>query len=446
MAEPFTAKSSSGLSGALGVPGDKSVSHRAVMLGALAIGETVIEGLLESADVIRTVQAMAALGARIERHADGAWHVTGCGVGGFSQPEGPVDFGNSGTGARLAAGLVATTPVKVIFTGDESLSKRPMKRITEPLRLFGAQIDTAPGGTLPMRIAGARDAVPVEYTLPVPSAQVKSAVLLAGLNAPGETSVIEPVACRDHTERMLKAFGADIREENTPEGKRITVRGQKELAACAVTVPGDPSSAAFPLAAALICPDSTVTVENVLLNPTRTGLIETLHDMGAEIRITNPRNSGGEIIGDLTASTSALHGVTVPAARAPSMIDEYPVLAAVAAFAQGVTRMEGLAELRVKECDRLAAMEEGLRTCGVRVRSGEDWMEVEGSGGAPVPGGAVIATHMDHRIAMSFLVLGLAAQEPVTVDDGAMIATSFPGFAALMKKLGADIAPAGETA
>ncbi len=442
MATPLTAKKSSALGGAIRVPGDKSISHRAVMLGALAIGETVIEGLLEAADVIRTVQAMAALGARVERHADGSWHVRGCGVGGFAEPQGTVDFGNSGTGVRLAAGLVATTPVKVMFTGDESLSRRPMDRITGPLRLFGARVDTAPGGTLPMRIIGARQALPVEYTLPVASAQVKSAVLLAGLNAPGETVVIEPVACRDHTERMLRAFGADIREEKGPEGKRIILRGENELRACDITVPGDPSSAAFPLAAALICPDSEVTVENVLLNPTRTGLMQTLHEMGADLRIINPRNSGGEIIGDMVAASSSLRGVKVPAERAPSMIDEYPILAVLAAFAEGTTRMEGLGELRVKESDRLAAVAEGLAACGVTVRAGEDWLEVEGTGGRPAPGGALVKTHMDHRIAMSFLVMGLNADEPVTVDDSGMIATSFPEFTTLMSGLGARIAEA----
>ncbi len=439
MALPLQARRSHGLSGTVRVPGDKSISHRAVMLGALAVGETVIGGLLESADVIRTVQAMAALGARVERHRDGSWHVTGCGVGGFVQPEGAIDFGNSGTGVRLAAGLVATTPIRVIFTGDESLSRRPMGRIVEPLTRFGARIDTAPGGTLPMRIIGAADPVPVEYELPVPSAQVKSAVLLAGLNAPGETSVIEPVATRDHTERMLRAFGADIGEETTERGRRITVRGQRELEACAITVPGDPSSAAFPLAAAVVCPGSAVTVENVLLNPTRTGLIETLHEMGAELRILEPRNSGGEIVGDVAASASSLKGVVVPARRAPSMIDEYPVLAAIAAFAEGTTRMEGLAELRVKESDRLAAVAEGLAACGVTVRSGADWLEVDGTGGKPVPGGALVRTHMDHRIAMAFLVLGLNAEAPVRVDDGEMIATSFPRFVSLMRGLGADI-------
>ncbi len=434
----ITARPGRPLVGEATVPGDKSISHRAVMLGATAIGTTRVAGLLESADVIRTIQAMAALGARLERTADGTWEIAGVGVGGYREPVGAIDFGNAGTGVRLAAGLVATTPVKVIFTGDESLSRRPMGRIVEPLRRFGARIDTTPAGTLPMRVIGAKDAVPVEYTLPVPSAQVKSAILLAGLNAPGETMVVEPVPTRDHTERMLKAFGADIREEEDPAGRRIIVRGQKELRSCDITVPGDPSSAAFPLAAALIVPNSRVTVRNVLLNPTRTGLVQTLHEMGAEIRIMNPRQEGGEIVGDLEASFGRLQGLTVPAARAPSMIDEYPILAVVAAFAEGVTRMEGIGELRVKESDRLAAMAEGLKACGVAVRTGEDWMEVEGTGGH-VPGGATIATHMDHRIAMSFLVLGLAARNPVTVDDGRMIATSFPGFVGLMRDLGADI-------
>ena len=435
---PMTGHPSAGLRGRMQVPGDKSISHRAVMLGALAIGETTVSGLLEADDVLRTVRAMAALGARLERHRNGVWHITGCGVGGFVEPPGPIDFGNSGTGVRLAAGLVATTPVKVIFTGDDSLSRRPMGRIIEPLEQFGADIATAPGGRLPMRITGAAHPLPLTYELPVPSAQVKSALLLAGLNAPGETTVIEPVPTRDHTEKMLKAFGADIDEERTPEGRRIMVRGHKELSPCDLTVPGDPSSAAFPLAAALVCPDSEVTVTGMLLNPTRTGLIETLHEMGADITIANPRTSGGEIVGDVTARTSALRGVTVPAARAPAMIDEYPILAVLAAFAEGVTRMEGLAELRVKESDRIAATAAGLAACGVEVKTGDDWMEVTGTGGK-VRGGGHVASHLDHRIAMSFLVLGLAAEEPVTVDDGAVIATSFPDFAERMRALGADI-------
>ncbi len=428
------------LKGDVRVPGDKSVSHRAVMLGAVAIGETRIRGLLEAADVIRTVQAMTALGAHIERDADGTWSVQGTGVGGWREPEGTIDFGNSGTGVRLTAGLVATTPIKAIFTGDESLSRRPMGRITDPLRRFGAKIDTAPGGTLPMRIIGAKDPVPIEYELPVPSAQVKSAVLLAALNAPGTTTVIEPVICRDHTERMLKAFGADVEEEWSARGRLVHLTGQKELKACDIEVPADPSSAAFPLAAALLCADSRVTVRDVLLNPTRTGLIETLHEMGAEIRILEPHQSGGEVIGHLQAETSRLRGVVVPAERAPSMIDEYPILAVLAAFAEGTTRMEGLAELRVKECDRLQVTAEALAACGAEVKTGEDWMEITGTGGRPLKGGAVIDAHHDHRIAMSFLVLGLAAQEPVTVRGAEMIATSFPGFVSLMRELGADIA------
>ena len=445
MAQPLVSQFSHGLSGTVRVPGDKSISHRAVMLAATAIGESRISGLLESADVIHTVQAMAALGAHLERDADGTWTVSGTGIGGYAQPEGSIDFGNSGTGVRLVAGLVATTPIKTIMTGDASLSRRPMGRIVTPLELFGARIDTAPGGTLPMRIIGAKDPVPITYTLPVPSAQVKSAILLAALNTPGETTVIEPVATRDHTEKMLKAFGADIREDFGEEGRRITVRGEKELHACDIHVPGDPSSAAFPLAAALMCPDSRVTIRNVLLNPTRTGLIQTLHEMGAEIRILNPRQEGGEIVGDLEASTSRLEGIVVPAERAPSMIDEYPILAAVAAHAHGMTRMEGIGELRVKESDRIAAMAAGLAACGVTVRTGEDWMEVEGTGGR-IPGGACIETHMDHRIAMAFLVLGLVSRAPVTVNDAAMIATSFPEFVSLMRSLGARISEPQEGA
>ena len=433
------ASPSSSLSGEVRVPGDKSISHRAVMLGAVAIGETRITGLLEAADVIRTVQAMAALGAHVERDADGTWTVRGVGVGGWRQPEETIDFGNSGTGVRLTAGLVATTPIRVTFTGDESLSRRPMARIIDPLQRFGAKIDTAPGGTLPMRIIGAEDPVPIEYELPVPSAQVKSAILLAALNTPGTTTVIEPIACRDHTERMLQAFGADIAEDRDERGRLIHVTGQKELAACDIAVPGDPSSAAFPLAAALLCPHSQVVVRDVLLNPTRTGLIETLHEMGAEIRILEPHQSGGEIIGHLRAETSTLRGITVPASRAPSMIDEYPILAVLAAFADGVTRMEGLSELRVKECDRLRVTADALSACGAEVRTGADWMEVIGSGGRPLKGGATIDAHHDHRIAMSFLVLGLAAREPVTVRGAEMIATSFPGFVSLMQGLGADI-------
>jgi 3-phosphoshikimate 1-carboxyvinyltransferase len=434
---PLSGRKSSALKGAVQVPGDKSISHRALMFSSLAIGESRISGLLEAEDVINTARAMAALGARVERWRDGTWHVTGVGVGGFAAPEAALDFGNSGTGARLTAGLVATTPIDAVFTGDASLRKRPMGRITTPLSQMGATFDTAEGGRLPMTVHGARNPVPIVYRLPVASAQVKSAVLLAGLNAPGETTVIEAIATRDHTERMLEGFGAGIRVEESGGEHRISVTGQRELKAQDVTVPGDPSSAAFAIVAALITPDSAVTVENVLLNPTRTGLITTLVEMGADITIANRRTQGGETVGDITARSSALLGVTVPAARAPSMIDEYPILSVAAAFASGTTRMEGLHELRVKESDRLAAVAAGLAANRIDHRTGDDWLEVTGGAAA---GGGRVTTHMDHRIAMSFLVLGLAAQNQVTVDDAAMIATSFPGFEDFMAGLGADIA------
>ena len=435
---PLAGRPSCGLNGVATVPGDKSISHRALMFSALAIGESRIAGLLEAEDVINTAKAMAALGAQVERWRDGSWHVTGVGVGGFSAPARALDFGNSGTGARLAAGLVATTPIDAIFTGDASLRKRPMGRVTAPLAQMGARFDTAEGGRLPMTVHGARHPVPITYRLPVASAQVKSAVLLAGLNAPGETTVIEPVATRDHTERMLAGFGAAIRVEDRQGERHIVVAGERELAAQNVTVPGDPSSAAFAIVAALITPGSSVTVENVLLNPTRTGLILTLIEMGADIAIANERLAGGERVGDITARSSALRAVTVPPARAPSMIDEYPVLSVAAAFAAGTTRMEGLHELRVKESDRLAAVAAGLAANRVAHRTGDDWLEVTGG---KVEGGGRVATHMDHRIAMSFLVMGLAAQNPVTVDDAEMIATSFPGFEDFMGELGAELAP-----
>jgi 3-phosphoshikimate 1-carboxyvinyltransferase len=436
--KPLSGRRSGALAGAVTVPGDKSISHRALMFSALAIGESRIAGLLEAEDVINTARAMAALGAHVERWRDGTWHVTGVGVGGFAAPAAALDFGNSGTGARLTAGLVATTPIDAVFTGDASLKKRPMGRITAPLSQMGARFDTAEGGRLPMTVHGARQPVPIVYRLPVASAQVKSAVLLAGLNAPGETTVIEEIATRDHTERMLAGFGATISVEEKAGEQHITVAGQRELKAQDVTVPGDPSSAAFAIVAALITPGSAVTVENVLLNPTRTGLIETLVEMGADITIANRRIQGGETVGDITARSSALHGVIVPAARAPSMIDEYPVLSVAAAFASGTTRMQGLHELRVKESDRLAAVAAGLAANRVEHRTGDDWLEV--TGGA-VAGGGRVTTHMDHRIAMSFLVMGLAALNPVTVDDAAMIATSFPDFEGFMAGLGAELSP-----
>ena len=441
------ARKSTSLKGKITVPGDKSISHRALMFASMAIGESSISGLLEAEDVINTAKAMAALGAQVERHNDnngnGVWKVRGVGVGGFGEPRDIIDFGNSGTGVRLCAGLVATTPIKVGFTGDDSLRSRPMKRITDPLRLFGAKIDTLEGDLLPMRIIGSSHAVPVEYTLPVASAQVKSAVLLAGLNVPGKTTVIEPEATRDHTEKMLKAFGAKISISKDSQTREITVEGGHELTACDISVPGDPSSAAFAIVAALITENSQITIENVLLNPTRVGLIDSLKEMGGDIVIENPRRSGGEEIGDITATSSQLSGITVPGWRAPSMIDEYPVLAVAAAFASGTTRMEGIGELRVKESDRLAFVADGLEKNGVVVRTGPDWMEVEG--GNTVFGGGFVATGLDHRIAMSFLVLGLASENPVTVDDGEIIATSFPVFEALMGQIGCKIEAVGKS-
>jgi 3-phosphoshikimate 1-carboxyvinyltransferase len=435
----LTARRSGPLRGRIAVPGDKSISHRALMLGAAAIGETIVTGLLEAEDVLNTARAMAALGATVRRGDDGRWHVHGTGVGGFVAPREPLDFGNSGTGARLAAGLIATTPITATLTGDASLMGRPMGRIIEPLSRMGARIEAAPGGRMPIVVHGATRPVPIEYRLPVASAQVKSATLLAALNTPGRTTVIEPEATRDHTERMLKAFGARISVEEADGERHISVEGHHELAACPVAVPGDPSSAAFPLVAALITPGSEVRIDNVLLNPTRIGLIETLLEMGARIVIAERRSAGGEDVGDLEVSASALKSMTVPAERAPSMIDEYPVLAVAAAFAEGTTRLQGLGELKVKESDRLAAMAAGLAANGVSVTLGEDWLEVTGRPGGAGLGGGLVETHLDHRIAMAFLVMGLAAADPMTVDDGRMIATSFPGFTSLMAGLGADV-------
>jgi 3-phosphoshikimate 1-carboxyvinyltransferase len=409
------------------------------MLGAVAVGETRASGLLEGEDVVNTARAMAALGAKVTRDEDGLWRIQGVGVSGLTSPEGDLDFGNSGTGVRLALGLMAATPLTARCIGDASLSKRPMGRVTVPLSLIGARFETAAGGRLPLTLHGARDAVPVTYRLPVASAQVKSAVLFAGLNTPGRTTVIEPVATRDHTERMLKAFGAEITAEQKADGRHIRIVGQRELKGQNIEVPADPSSAAFPMVAALITEGSEITIENVMLNETRTGLITTLIEMGGDIGIENRRLAGGEDVGDLTVRSSRLKGVRVPKERAPSMIDEYPALAVAAAFAQGTTHMEGLEELRVKESDRLAAVEAGLAANGVTTRSGPDWLEVEG--GKPQGAGTVL-THLDHRIAMAFLVMGLAAREAVTVDDSAMIATSFPNFLPLMTGTGCRIEPA----
>jgi len=435
--QSLISRKATGLKGRIRVPGDKSMSHRALMFGAIAIGETRISGLLEAEDVLDTARAMTALGARTWRTDDGVWHVQGVGVAGLESPDQALDFGNSGTGVRLALGLMATTPLIAKCIGDASLSRRPMGRVTKPLEQMGVRFETAEGGRLPLTIYGAKHAVPITYTLPVASAQVKSAVLLAGLNAPGRTTVIEPVATRDHTERMLKAFGAKLSILDMDGARHISVEGQHELAAQEIDIPGDPSSAAFPLVAALLSEGSDITIENIMLNPTRTGLITTLLEMGARIDIHNPRTAGGEDVGDLRVRHSQLHGVRVPPARAPSMIDEFPILSVAAAFAEGTTRMEGLEELRVKESDRLAAVEAGLQVNGVTTHSGPDWLEVSGGG---APGGGKVITHMDHRIAMAFLVMGLSSRIHVSIDDGSFIATSFPDFMGLMNGMGARIA------
>ncbi|TRW96767.1 3-phosphoshikimate 1-carboxyvinyltransferase [Paracoccus sp. M683] len=434
---PMTARPSGPLTGVAQVPGDKSISHRALILGALSVGETRITGLLEGQDVLDTAKAMAAFGADVQRVGDGEWVVHGVGVGGFAEPEGVIDCGNSGTGVRLIMGAMATTPISATFTGDASLSKRPMARITDPLAQFGAQIVAREGGRLPVTITGAADPVPLRYKTPVASAQIKSAILLAGLNAPGETVVIEAEPTRDHSERMLAGFGAQIRTERTSEGHVITLTGRPELRGQPVAVPRDPSSAAFPVAAALIVPGSEISVPGVSRNPTRDGLYVTLLEMGADIRFQNIREEGGEPVADLVVRHGPLKGVEVPADRAASMIDEFPILSVIASFAEGRTVMNGVAELRVKESDRIDAMARGLEANGVRVEETRDSMTVHGM--AEVPGGAVAVTHLDHRIAMSFLVLGLAARQPVSVDDGSPIATSFPDFLPLMQRLGADL-------
>ncbi|MGX9854378.1 3-phosphoshikimate 1-carboxyvinyltransferase [Limimaricola variabilis] len=440
---PMMSQRGPALSGEAHVPGDKSISHRSLILGALSVGETVIEGLLEGQDVLDTAKAMRAFGAEVTDHGGGRWSVHGVGVGGFAEPEGVIDCGNSGTGVRLIMGAMATTPITVTFTGDASLCSRPMGRVTDPLALFGAKAEGREGGRLPMTITGARDPMPVRYTVPVPSAQVKSAVLLAGLNAPGKTVVIEKEATRDHTERMLTGFGAELVVEETDEGRVITLTGQPELKPQHIVVPRDPSSAAFPVCAALIAEGSDVLVPNIGLNPTRAGLFETLREMGADLTYENPREEGGEPVADLRARFSPnMKGIEVPPARAASMIDEYPVLSVVAAFAEGPTVMRGVKELRVKESDRIDAMAQGLRAAGVEVEEGEDWWIVHGCGHGQVPGGATVESRLDHRIAMSFLVMGLATNAPMRVDDGGPIATSFPVFEPLMTGLGAGVARA----
>jgi len=435
---PAVARSGGKLKGSIRVPGDKSISHRALLLGLLTVGKTTIEGLLEGDDILATARACAMLGANIERNGTGVWQISGVGIGSLLSPVGALDFGNAGTGTRLMMGVVAGHPIEAVFDGDASLRKRPMRRVLDPLARMGAEVlAETDGGRLPVRLRGAREPIPIVFESPVASAQVKSAVLLCGLAAPGETTVIEREATRDHTERMLAHFGAEIVTSDDGAGRRIRLKGRPELRAQRLRVPADPSSAAFPLVAALIVPGSEIVVEGMLANPLRTGLLTTLKEMGAEIEEIDRRDRGPEPVVDLRIRASRLRGVEVPASRAPSMIDEYPVLAVAAAFADGTTAMRGLAELRVKESDRLAAVAAGLAANGVAHEIAGDDLIVHGRG--RVRGGGTVATHMDHRIAMAFLVMGLASDRPVAVDDASFVATSFPGFVELMGKLGADL-------
>ncbi|UVC09490.1 3-phosphoshikimate 1-carboxyvinyltransferase [Rhizobium sp. TH2] len=439
---PATARKSENLRGTVRIPGDKSISHRSFMFGGLAAGETRITGLLEGEDVINTGKAMKAMGARIEKQGD-TWIIHGTGNGALLAPEAPLDFGNAGTGCRLTMGLVGVYDFDSIFIGDASLSSRPMGRVLNPLREMGVQVSAMAGDKLPATLHGPKTPNPITYRVPMASAQVKSAVLLAGLNTPGITTVIEPVMTRDHTEKMLQGFGANLSVETDSEGVRtIRLEGRGKLTGQVIDVPGDPSSTAFPLVAALLVPGSDVTIMNVLMNPTRTGLILTLQEMGADIEVMNARNAGGEDVADLRVRHSELKGVSVPPERAPSMIDEYPVLSVAASFAEGTTVMTGLEELRVKESDRLAAVARGLELNGVDCTEGETSLTVRGVPGGKGLGnakGEAVKTHLDHRIAMSFLVMGLASEHPVTVDDSRMIVTSFPEFMDLMAGLGAKI-------
>jgi 3-phosphoshikimate 1-carboxyvinyltransferase len=449
---PMVSHASNGVSGVVRVPGDKSISHRALLIGASAVGETEITGLLEAGDIMATAGALRALGIEIERaggdaSADPVWRVWGRGVGGLAEPETVLDLGNSGTGARLLMGLLASHPFASMLTGDASLRERPMARVMEPLGRMGAEFTArgGGGGRLPVTVHGTDRLRPVTETLEVASAQVKSAILFAGLNTQGRTTVVEPNPSRDHTELLLRHFGADVSVRDESGGaRRISVAGYPELAGAKVTVPGDFSSAAFPLVAALLVPGSKLKLRRVGLNPLRSGLLQTLEEMGARIEIHDLRDQGGETFADLHAEHGPLKGVTVPAARAPSMIDEYPILGVAAACAAGVTHFEGIGELRVKESDRLAAMAQGLEAAGVPVEEGDDSLTIHGAGGAP-KGGATIASRLDHRIAMSFLVLGAASEAPITIDDGATIATSFPEFTDIMNRLGANMETSMET-
>jgi 3-phosphoshikimate 1-carboxyvinyltransferase len=438
-ARPLRAKRSGPLKGTIRPPGDKSISHRALMLGALAIGETAVEGLLEGEDVLATAEAMRSFGATITRTGNGTWRIAGVGVGGLLEPTHVIDYGNAGTGVRLAMGIAGSHSFATTFTGDASLVKRPMGRVFDPLRRMGVQVLARAGDRLPATVKGPDALIPIDFRLAVPSAQVKSSVLLAALNTRGLTTITEPTATRDHTERMLSAFGAAIEIDADSDGNRvIKLEGGQALKPQVIVVPSDPSSAAFTIVAALIVEGSDVTIENVMLNPTRTGLIDTLVEMGGDIGIENRRTVGGEEVGDIRVRSSRLKGVAVPAARAPSMIDEYPVLAIAAAFAEGDTLMQGIGEMRVKESDRVATVLAGLRANGITAEDTPESLTVHGA--AKVEGGGTVATHLDHRIAMSFLVLGLATEKPVTVDDGRPIATSYPEFRNLMTGLGASFA------
>ena len=433
---PRAFSASAPLKGKIAIPGDKSISHRALMLSALAVGTSRVTGLLEGHDVLATAAAMRAMGASIERTGDGEWVIDGVGVGGLLQPREALEMGNSGTSTRLLMGLVASHPITVTFTGDASLSSRPMGRVIDPLSQMGADISASPGGRLPLMVRGLAPAIPLAYRLPMASAQVKSAVLLAGLNTPGITEVIEPIPTRDHSERMLKGFGADLNVETDGDGTRRThIRGEAELRPQTIAVPGDPSSAAFFIVAALIVPGSDVVIANVGLNPTRAGLVEVLQAMGGDIELLDPREVGGEPVADLHVRHSALKGIEVDPAIAPSMIDEYPILFVAAALAEGRTVTTGLDELRVKESDRLAVMAAGLTAIGAQVEESADGLAIDGTGGEPLPGGATIAGHLDHRICMSFAVAGLVGKAPVTIDDMGPVATSFPNFEALLESL-----------
>ena len=430
---------STNLTGSIKIAGDKSISHRSIILGALGIGETTVDGLLESQDILATISAMQDFGAEIEKKADNRWHIYGLGVGGLDEPKQILDLGNSGTGVRLLLGVAASNPITSFFSGDESLSRRPMARVLKPLEMMGASFISRPGGLLPLACSGPRTLHPIDYSLPVASAQVKSAILLAGLNTPGKTIVRESAPTRDHTERMLKQFGSEISIETDEESQNIiTLEGESELKGQDIFVPGDPSSAAFPMVAGILTEGSRVEIKNVGINPLRFGLFEILNEMGAKTKVLQKYDGVGEPIADIVVETSELKGVTVPASIAPRMIDEYPILAVAAACASGTTRMLGLQELRVKESDRLAAMASGLQACGVKVEETSDSLTVHGTGGQ-INGGALIQTQLDHRIAMSFLTLGLNAKHPIIIDDGTTINTSFPGFVAIMKSLGANL-------